>query len=325
MNFLTKPLEEFALRQFDEMGADKGDWFFTTFGPGNLTFGTSQPHERFKDYEYLLKTLNARNKEKYDAIHKGTAFYFLSWLAFDLKNYEKGLYYIDAAISEDVKNIGTTWATRPAAGFLRLEYQTQVAGRVILDIRKFLENEITRFNTLSGVKPLNTQLFIDKFVVPLLAISSTRTIISAFYVFLLEFDERSSELNLRSTQGSSIGPIITHLFSGCIIFESILKNLYPCKNDGSAAKTLGDIFQTTAFRKDFIEGIQTTASSLQEILNGIQDYSIKTAFSTTAKLRNTTGHNLTWDNVFDSTDNFQKLVHQIINALFFVIEKTFVR
>ncbi len=129
MNFLTKPLEEFVLRKFDEMETDKGDWFFSTFGPGNLAFGTSQPHERFQDYEYLLKELNRRNKDKYDAIHKGTAFYFLTWLAFDLKNYEKGLYYIDAAISEDVKNTGADWANRPAAGFLRLEYQTQSGGK----------------------------------------------------------------------------------------------------------------------------------------------------------------------------------------------------
>jgi len=115
------------------------------------------------------------------------------------------------------------------------------------------------------------------------------------------------------------------LFSGCIIFESILKNLYPRKDDGSAARNLGNIFHTEAFGKDFIKGIQTTANSLQEILDGIQGNSMEIAFTTTAKLRNTTGHNLIWDNIFDSTNNFQKLVHQIINALFYVIEKKFIK
>jgi hypothetical protein len=103
MHFLTDPLVELALHHFDNLDVAHGDWFFSTFGPGNLVNATDRPHERFNDYESLLRLLQERNQLKYNQIHKGTPFFFLSWLAFDLRNYEKALYYLDAAISEDVK------------------------------------------------------------------------------------------------------------------------------------------------------------------------------------------------------------------------------
>jgi hypothetical protein len=325
MYLLTEPLENLALYHFDAMDVDKGDWFFSTFGPGNVINATDRPHERFSDYETLLHKISLRDKTKYDQIHKGTAFYFLTWLAFDLKNYEKGLYYVDAAISEDVKNGGPNWANLPGAAFLKLEYANQVAGRVIEPIKKLLNTQIERFNGISGQQSVNINDFINKFVVPFIQDPPTRTIISAFYVYLLEFEDRLSELTLRSTQGCSIGPIISHFFNGCIIFESLLKKLYPLMDNGSSVKTLGNIFHTQAFIDDFGEGIDTHATSLQVILDNIPDDTITTAFTVTSRLRNTTGYNLIWDNIFENIEHFRLLTHQVINSLFYVIEKKFLR
>jgi hypothetical protein len=50
---------------------------------------------------------------KYRQIHKGIPFYFMSWLAFDLRNYEKALFYIDAGISEDVRKNPKGWQENP--------------------------------------------------------------------------------------------------------------------------------------------------------------------------------------------------------------------
>jgi len=134
MNFLSDPLVELALKHFDNLDATDvaiGDWFFSTFGPGNLLNATDRPQERFNDYESLLKLLQERNQQKYDRIHKGTPFFFLSWLAFDLRNYEKALYYLDASISEDLKNGKVDWINRPGADFLKLATKPHVAQRVI--------------------------------------------------------------------------------------------------------------------------------------------------------------------------------------------------
>jgi len=184
---------------------------------------------------------------------------------------------------------------------------------------------LARFNKIAALDPIDLDNFINKFVANFITNSSTRTIITAFYVFLLEDAERIVELRLKSTEGSSIGPIISHLFNGSLIFESLLKMLYPKKDNGAPVKTLRDIFSTRTFQTDFGMGFQTKATSFQEILNGIHDNSLLTAFCTTAKVRNTTGHNLIWDNIFDTLANYESVMHQIVNALLFVIERKFIR
>lgn len=328
MYFLTDPLVQLALDHFDQLPTpvvQREDWFFSTFGPGNLLNATDRPFERFRDYEDLLQLLHSRNPHKYEQVHKGTPFFFLAWLAFDLRNYEKALYYLDAAISEDVRNAGANWTDLPGALFLRLTTAPHVAERVIRGIRRLLSVQINRFNAISGLSPLSIDVFIDRFVVQLMQTASTRTIISALYVFLLEAAERLIELRLKSIQGGSLGPIIAHLFSGGLVFESLLKYLYPTKNNGDPVKTLGEVFHTNGFVSDFGTGIQGSADSLQDILDAAIDNSLLTAFCTASKLRNTTGHNLVWDNIFHSTTNYEVLVDQSLTALLYLIERKFIR
>jgi hypothetical protein len=335
MYFLTDSLLQHVLDQYDSLNLDKehGDEFFNIFGPGNLTKAKDRPHERFGDYENLLKSLQDRDKQKYKKIHKGTPFFFLSWLAFDLRNYEKALYYLDASILEDEKNADPVGRkSLPSYNFLILsEDYERIPQRVVKEIREKLQNQLERFNKISNLSPIDIDNFILKFTKPLINDVSSRTIITAFYVFLMEYNERSIELSLKSTKGSSMGPIILHLFSGALIFESLLKKLYPQKDDGIQATTLGDILiNTSNFGTDFSfvydsNNDSLRASSLEVIVSGINDNSLKTAFLTTAKIRNTTGHNLVWDNVFNEIENYDLLVNQIINALFFVIETKFIR
>lgn len=326
MNFLTEQLFKFVLSYYDQLPIHEGDNFFGTFGPGNLIYITDRPYERFEDYEFLLTELRERHPEKYKQIHKGTPFFFLSWLAFDLRNYEKALYYMDAAISEDVREYGKKWIGQPAALFLKLqEGNLKVGKRAIDQIKKILNDHLDRFNKLSGLKPIRIEEFVEKFVSPFIEEQSTRTIISAFYAFLMESSERMLELKLKSIQGSSIGPIITTLFSGGLIFESLLKCIYPKNDEGKASKQVGEIFKIKAFNNDFGSGMKTSADNLKEILEDINDDSLTTAFCTTAKLRNTTGHNLIWDNIFDDPSHYEKLSDQIVNAVLFFIEKQYIR
>lgn len=327
MHFLSAPLLRLALDHFDrlQLNTEQSDWFFSTFGPGNLAKATTMPHERFNDYESLLNSLKKRNHQRYEQVHKGIPFFYLFWLAFDLRNYEKALYYLDASISEDVKNHGAKWIDLPGADVLRLTTGHHVAQRVIKEIRDLLNDEITRFNCISTLAPITIDEFITKFVAVLIQDPSARAIISACYVFLLETKERSIELQLRSTAGTSLGPIIANLFSGCLVFESLLKVLYPTNDNETAVKTIGKIFNTASFKADFGSEMQTSADTLQDIIDSIDDNSFMTAFSTTARLRNTTGHNLIWDNIFDSIPKYDALWHQIVNALLFLIERKYIR
>jgi hypothetical protein len=47
----------------------------------------------------------------------------------------------------------------------------------------------------------------------------------------------------------------------------------------------------------------------------------RTAFSTAAKLRNTTGHNLVWDDIFSRPQEYKDLFQQVMNAIFFVVAR----
>lgn len=188
MHFLSQPLVNLALQHFEHLDPSdwrQGDRFFQTFGPGNVVDGTDRTYERFKDYEELLSLLHGHNQERYQLIHKGTPFFFLSWLAFDLRNYEKALYYLDTAISEDVRNFGLNWLDLPGAQFLRLSTEPHVGARVILKIRSELAKEIERFVNVSGLGSFSLDDLVNKFVAILIQVPTTRTIVSAFYIFML--------------------------------------------------------------------------------------------------------------------------------------------
>lgn len=315
-----------AFKQLNITGPEVGDGFFEAFGPGNTINVTDRPFERFEDYEMLLGTIRDDDPEKYKHLHKGTPFYFLAWTAFDLKNYEKAVFYMDAAISEDKRKEPTNWLSTPASQFLTLNHQgNQAATRITRELNDKILTQLTRFNAISGLAEISLEDFVNKFVKKLVHKKENHSIITAFYSFILEYQGRSRELSLRSTEGGSIEPALTFLFKGGLLFESLLKYLYPKKDNGTDdCKTLGNIIQTIKFQSDFFSGVTTSANSLSEILGSIQGSDIATAFNTTAKLRNTTGHNLIWVDVFENIENFKQLFEQQINAIFFIIQKKFI-
>jgi hypothetical protein len=81
-----------------------GDTYFQNYGAGNLTGGQIlKPYERMKAYECLLELLKAHNQDQFFRIHKGTPYYFLGWTAFQIEDFDKALFYMDTAISEDLR------------------------------------------------------------------------------------------------------------------------------------------------------------------------------------------------------------------------------
>jgi hypothetical protein len=63
------------------------------------------------------------------------------------------------------------------------------------------------------------------------------------------------------------------------------------------------------------------AKTLREIYDGIGGLNTPlVAFMTAGKLRNTTGHNLVWDDVFSEPEIFVELFHQVMNAILYVVD-----
>ena len=278
----------------------EGDRFFGEYGAGNVVERADAPFERFVYYEQLLIELMNADKAKYRIMHKGTPFGFMSWLAFDLRNYEKALFYMDAGIGEDVrKDKGTGnpagWLGNPGPRFLLLNPDpgNDWFRRTFEEVKSLLEKELARFNGISGRPPFDIPSW-QRFARTLLVDPdpTQRAILSAIYVFLLEFRDHYQELVLRegSTAGSN-QPFTVHLFTGGLIFESLLKRWYPTNSKGKRNKTIGKILDKTttpAFAADFGDGcatVESSADTLEEIHSAIRDSSIESAFGTAVRLR----------------------------------------
>jgi hypothetical protein len=334
MYFLNEDLFQRALEHFkagEFENPKDGDDFFRTCTPGNNPDQPDRPYERFSDYEELLLQLMKADPEKYRKMHKGTPFGFLSWLAFDMRNYEKAMFYMDTGIAEDVRKHKDTsnptgWIGNPGPRFLMLDVDRDYGWftRTEDRVKELLEQQLNRFNKVSNRPPLTLdswRRFTKKFLVD--PDATQRSIISALYVFLLEFRDHAQELLLRegSTAGSN-QPFTVHLFTGGLIFESLLKHCYP-KPIGKNYYTLADILRMSAFTNDFGSrcSVSIAADTLANILAGVTDSSMETAFGTTGRLRNTTGHNLIWDDIFDTPKNYVDLFDQEMNAVLHVISQ----
>lgn len=118
-----------AFRELDVSDPASGDHFFEQYTPGNAMNQIDRPLERFHDYELVLLILSSDDPQKYNQIHKGTPFYFLGWLAFELRNYEAAIFYMSAALSEDKRKSNgqpfNTWVQNPAGQFMSLEQDNQ--------------------------------------------------------------------------------------------------------------------------------------------------------------------------------------------------------
>ncbi len=193
-----------------------------------------------------------------------------------------------------------------------------------MEWKRILDRELTRFNKLSGGPSLNLSGSWQAFLLKMTAYPKHRTIISATYVFLLEFEDHRQELQLREgSSGGSNQPFTVHLFTGGLLFESLLKYCYPKNDRGEDIRTLEGVFGTTQFLTDFslLTMPPIKEFSLEKIHAAISDNSMVTAFTTAGKLRNTTGHNLGWDDVFDTPQKYVDLFQQLVNAILYVLSR----
>ena len=326
---VNKDIEE-AVELFlswnEDQSADpsNANCLFEYYGPENILERRSGPFRRCQAYEHLLEALCDADNEKYLRIHKGTPFYFLAWHNYEMGNYEKGIFYIDAAISEDIRKDPNGWRNGSAGMFLFLRTpENHPPTRIARHFINSIQSRLNDFNSISNKPPIFLDNFVKQFVEPLVEPeAATRSIITAFYSFILEFEDLSTWLMLRSAGQGSVEPFVTHLFKGGLIFESILKQFYDVSL-GQEYGQLGAILNNDSeFRTHFpFEGnIEVTAKSVNDIVKEINkscDY--KTAFTTTAQLRNTTGHKLNWDDEF--SESYESLFKQEISAIFYVIQR----
>lgn len=302
----------------------EADAFFHKFGVGNADSGIHNPFERHLAYELLLKIMKQHDSAQYYKVHKGTPYYIIGWTSYQFLNFRKGIFYMDAAVSEDMKIDGVKerLSSRPSLDFFMIKPQTQGSG---IEIHKSLAELVQKsFNNyhIAGGGIISLDNFRDKFVAQLLYSGAEgRSLLSAFYTFLLEYEEMNLQMDLRSDSGGSIQPFIDHLFDGARILESLIEK----KREKKGGTLQPKILKTPklGINQSILKSGNTLASAEiqynQQKSEGkaFHEYNFASAYI----IRNTTGHSLLLPDQFANPGSYRLLYNSLLNSIFWTIER----
>ncbi len=299
------------------------DHFFEKWGAGQTLFGIDRPYERLEMYRGVLAAVQQADPAKYAIAHKGTAFFFCGLLLFDLKYFESAIFYFTAALAEDRRRSGSTllkdYISTPAGQILSLNQSIKWA-RFTSIFRDCIKDFLDKYNAEYRTS-YTTDDFSHKFIHPMLR-QEHYAIVTSLYSYLLDYHEKSKNLRLAGGSVDSMEPILVNLFKGALIFETLLKYYYELNNQGNRIMTLRGFSSNSRFMSDFPGvNLRNTTTTMQDVVDDATDKSVNTTMETTARIRNTTGHQLIWDNVFTEPDNYRKLYEQELFAILNVITR----
>jgi hypothetical protein len=293
---------------------EHGNLFFQAFGVGNTVDVADRPFERMRDYELLLQSLNADDPQKYRALHKGAAFYFLAWLCFDIGHLERGSYYLDAAVAEDARADADGWRGTPASRFLLLRIEgSDVSFRVAQELTTYVEAAVGHFAHAYG-HPWSLEDF-RHVAESLLSVREDRVILTALYSFVWGSAHLRVPMGLRGSAPASPEPFLSALFKGSLVFESLLRRRYGRNLDSIAAA-----FDLSQFKLDFPGFTKPgRANRLEPLVHSANPADVLTSLAIATQVRNTTGHNLVVDDIFGDLQAFETLRSSLITAIFAIL------
>lgn len=280
-------------------------------------------------YEYILSTLFNNNSNKFQIIHKGTPFYFLGILSFIIGDFERAVFYMDAAMSEDIRSYKFTKNT-PSRLFFALDVtnQNHMALDIVKKIRKLIELMIEKVKNDGG--PILTS---ENLTQKLISVNELRTIATAFLSFILEYDARKTQLII-SPDGAGTGePFILHLIKGVIIFESLIANSKGGKEvkkefeKNKKIPTLKDYFKNDSIVNNLglnknLEGLNSATfevliSKIEKIKKDEPKYSHQ-CIRVTWGIRNLLTHSIGWPK--PSIQEYDILFNYIFGAICYAID-----
>jgi hypothetical protein len=251
--------------------------------------------------EALLEKCKEVAPNDYAKLHKGTPFYWPARAAFQVHDYETAAFYIDAAVSDDLRAADDRGKDRstvstPAILFFLIDESVpeQASMDLVKILRSRIESTIAQYNKRPGAHPkrLTFSNIRDSFLRPATTKDSEhlRTLVTAFTSFILEWEQRSRLVELRTEPGTA-EPFFLHLFKGCVLFESLLR-----AKDSKSRNKLDDVLSELHSKLGFTTPPKIGRSDFQTIANALttDNDSILSAIKQTGRIRNATGHNLGW-------------------------------
>lgn len=225
---------------------------------------------------------------------KGTPFYLLGIAAFQSHDFQTATFLFDAAVSEDLQHHPDP-GNAPALLTMQLDEKNpnQRALPIVQAVVSKIETTIARYNGRTGSRSLTTGEVRKYFLTYLLSASKPahlRSLTTTFVSFFFEWDYRTKLIQL--SESGSREPFFTHLFRGCLLFESLLKEN---KKKSPSKQTLQPILKELAADLGIPVPFNITATSFETIVRSLAPTQpIEDAIRSTVRTRNTLGHNLAW-------------------------------
>jgi hypothetical protein len=284
----------------------EGTLFFQKFNLGApLVFGPSMASYVFLEAKRVLEECRNVDLKSYREIHKGGPYYWMGIAAYLFNDFQTATYYFDSAVSEDLRNKNRAKdETTPAMCFMLLhgDQPAQAAQSLVKDVEARIEELVEKYNKRAkllpvGINSISLETIRKKFLRPALLKkhSSYRSMATVLISFCREWDHKNSFFDLQPRRGS-FEPFFIHLFKGCVLFESLLRNSPTLLNkhiNPDNVKTLGSLLEE--LKTDLqIKNINIKEFNFDQILEDIvsDNGSIETAINLTGKIRNTLGHNI---------------------------------
>jgi len=277
----------------------RGTEFFQQFGFGSLV-QYRQPLFAYNEILRVLQECRAADEKAFKEIHKGGPYYWLGMAAYMFRDFETSVYFMDAAVSEDLRNNVSVKDT-PAMLFITLrgDHPHQAAKEFVKISEDTIGTIIQTYLKYQGRRSTLPDLTLDDLRNGFLyrATQPTnrrlRSVATTLLSFFLEASQRKVQLDNVPNPGS-FEPFILHLFKGGLLVESLIK-LNP-KNPPTD-KTLGRVLNHVAGDLGISTGLSISANELQDVINEAESasWTIDNAFQISGRIRNTTGHSLGWE------------------------------
>lgn len=270
------------------------DYFEHNFQPYRSLLDARRYSDSIEAALQLLEKYRAANPAAYPNEHKGSPFYVMGYAAFASHDYPSASLFFDAAVAEDIRRYGNA-ADKPALEFMRLENTQQqpvLASQIIRAITATAQRLIDSYNQKSGAHRISLDEFRFHFLRPVVASPNEhkRALVTAFISFVAEWDYRSRLINLFDL--GSREPFFLHLFRGCLLLESMLKE--DPQNRVPPNTPLGNALQLLFRQLGISANIVTRATDFDgevlQPLRALSTVSTADAIELTAKARNTLGH-----------------------------------
>jgi hypothetical protein len=243
---------------------------------------------------------------------KGTPFYLLGIAAFHTHDFQTATFLFDAAVSEDLHHYQGE-EDKPALLFMQLEDQNQ--NQAALDIVKVAANKlqavIDNYTRRDGSEPLTLPDVRKHFLRHILDEKRPflRTVTTAFISFLLEWDYRSKLIDL--SRAGSREPFFTHLFRGCLLFESLIK-MEPTKRVSKRATLDRLLAESCLLDRLRIRKVAKPPSTFDQIVQSlVPNQCIQTAIECTYAARNRLAHNFALEVPTFDGDKYELLANNI--------------